>query len=88
MARSEHVVIRSACGALIAMLLLYLVTNFAATAVNLINPDITPPESTMIWVAMNLLPTAFGRVAHLWRPGCRLVLCIHVSIAGRLQRQP
>ena len=60
MARSEHVVIRSACGALIAMLLLYLVTNFAATAVNLINPDINPPESTMIWVAMNLLPTALG----------------------------
>ena len=60
MARSEHVVIRSACGALIAMLLLYLVTNFAATAVNLINPDISPPESTMIWVAMNLLPTALG----------------------------
>lgn len=60
MARSEHVVIRSACGALVAMLLLYLVTNFAATAVNLINPNITPPESTMIWVAMNLLPTALG----------------------------
>mgnify|MGYP002632708001 FL=1 len=60
MARSEHVVIRSACGALIAMLLLYLVTNFAATAVNLINPAISPPESTMIWVAMNLLPTALG----------------------------
>ena len=60
MARSEHVVIRSACGALIAMLLLYLVTNFAATAVNLINPAINPPESTMIWVAMNLLPTALG----------------------------
>ena len=60
MARSEHVVIRSACGALIAMLLLYLVTSFAATAVNLINPDISPPESTMIWVAMNLLPTALG----------------------------
>ena len=60
MARSEHVVIRSACGALIAMLLLYLVTNFAAATVNLINPDISPPESTMIWVSMNLLPTVLG----------------------------
>ena len=54
MASNEHVVIRSACGALIAMLLLYLVTNFAATTVNLINPNIEPPESTMIWVAMNV----------------------------------
>lgn len=62
MARSEHVVIRSACGALIAMLLLYLVTNFAAATVNLINPDISPPESTMIWVSMNLLPTALGAI--------------------------
>ena len=62
MARSEHVVIRSACGALIAMLLLYLVTNFAAAAVNLVNPDITPADSTMIWVAQNLLPTALGAV--------------------------
>ena len=42
MVRSEHVVLRSACGALIAMLLLYLITNFAAATVNLINPDITP----------------------------------------------
>ena len=62
MARSEHVVLRSACGALIAMLLLYLITNFAAATVNLINPDITPAESTMIWVAMNLLPTALGAI--------------------------
>ena len=62
MARSEHVVIRSACGALIAMLLLYLVTNFAAATVNLINPDILPPESTMIWVSMNLLPTLLGAI--------------------------
>ncbi len=60
MAKSEHVVIRSACGALIMMLLLYLVTNFAASAVNLVNPDIDPPESTMIWVAQNLLPTLLG----------------------------
>jgi sodium/pantothenate symporter len=62
MARSEHVVIRSACGALIAMLLLYLATNFAAATVNLINPDISPPESTMIWVSMNLLPTVLGAI--------------------------
>ena len=62
MARSEHVVIRSACGALIAMLLLYLVTNFAAATVNLVKPDITPADSTMIWVAQNLLPTALGAV--------------------------
>ena len=60
MARSEHVVIRSACGALIALFLLYLVINFGASAVNLLNADISPPESTMIWVAQHVLPTVLG----------------------------
>lgn len=62
MARSEHVVVRSACGASIAMFLLYLATSFGAAAVNLSNPDIDPPESTLIWVAMNLMPTIAGAV--------------------------
>ena len=61
MARSEHVVIRSACGALIAMLLLYLVTNFAAATVNLVNPDITPADSTMTVSYTHLtLPTIYS----------------------------
>lgn len=62
MARSEHVVVRSACGASIAMFLLYLATTFGAAAVNLSNPEIDPPESTLIWVATNLMPTIAGAV--------------------------
>ena len=60
MARDEHVVIRSGCGACVAMFLLYLVNNYSAAAVNLVNPEITPPESVMIWVSMNLLPPILG----------------------------
>ena len=60
MARSEHVVIRSACGAAITMLLLYLVTTFCAIVVNLSNPDIEPVESVIIWAAMNQVPTVVG----------------------------
>lgn len=60
MARDEHVVIRSGCGACVAMFLLYLVNNYSAAAVNLVNPEITPPESAMIWVSMNLLPPILG----------------------------
>jgi sodium/pantothenate symporter len=60
MAKDEHVVIRSACGASIAMFLLYLINSYAAAAVNLSNPSIDPPESVMIWVAMNLMPTVLG----------------------------
>lgn len=62
MARSEHVVIRSACGAAIAVYLMYLVTMFGAAAVNLSKPDIDPPESTMLWAAMNLMPTVAGAI--------------------------
>ncbi len=60
MARSEHVVIRSACGAAITMLLLYLVTTFSAMVVNLANPSIEPSESVLIWAAMNQVPTLVG----------------------------
>ena len=60
MARNEHVVIRSACGAAITMLLLYLVTTFCAAIVNLSNPDIDPAESVIIWAAMNQIPTMVG----------------------------
>jgi sodium/pantothenate symporter len=84
MARSEHVVLRSACGALIAMLLLYLITNFAAATVNLINPDITPAESTMIWVAMNLLPAALGAVLICGVLGGRAVFGLNFPVASGL----
>ena len=60
MAKNEHVVIRSACGASIAMFLLYLINSYAAAAVNLSNPNIDPPEGVMIWVAMNLMPAILG----------------------------
>lgn len=60
MAKNEHVVIRSACGASIAMFLLYLINSYAAAAVNLSNPQVDPPEGVMIWVAMNLMPSILG----------------------------
>ena len=59
-ARSEHVVIRSACGAAIIMLLLYLATTFCAAIINLSDPNIKPPESVIIWAAVNQLPTFLG----------------------------
>ena len=62
MARSEHVVIRSACGAAIAMFVLYLINSFGAAAINLSNPDIDPADSAMIWAAMNLMPPVAGAI--------------------------
>ena len=60
MAKNEQVVIRSACGACIAMFLLYLINNYSAAAANLINPEIDPPESVIIWISMNVMPTVLG----------------------------
>ena len=62
MARSEHVVIRSACGAAITVMLMYLATMYGAAAINLVNPAIDPPETAMIWVAMNLMPSIVGAI--------------------------
>jgi Na+/proline symporter len=60
MAKSEHTVIRSACASGGAILVLWIVLIFAGAAVNLSNPNIDPQENTMIWAAMNLMPTLAG----------------------------
>lgn len=60
MAKSEHVVIRSACGTAGAVLILYLVLELAGAAINLSNPDIEPAQEAMIWAALNLMPPLAG----------------------------
>ncbi|MCP3673998.1 MAG: sodium:solute symporter family protein [Gammaproteobacteria bacterium] len=60
MAKSEHVVIRSACIAAIIVAVSNLALFAAATVVNLSKDDISPPEETMIWAAMNMMPSLMG----------------------------
>ncbi len=60
MAKDEHTVIRSACIAIAAILVLYIALVFGATAINLINTEIEPTERVMIWAALNLMPTLPG----------------------------
>jgi len=60
MAKNEHVVIRSACIAAIAIAVSNLALFAAATAVNLSKIDIFPHEETMIWAAMNMMPPVMG----------------------------
>ena len=60
MAKSEHVVIRSACIAAIVVAVSNLALFAAATVVNLSKDDIYPPEETMIWAAMNMMPSLMG----------------------------
>ena len=60
MAKTEHVVIRSACIAAIVVAVSNLALYAAATAVNLSKTDIFPHEETMIWAAMNMMPPLVG----------------------------
>jgi len=60
MAKSEHVVIRSACIAAIVVAVSNLALFAAATVVNLSKDDIFPHEETMIWAALNMMPPLMG----------------------------
>jgi len=60
MAKSEHVVIRSACIAAVVVAVSNIALYAAATAVNLSKTDIFPHEETMIWAAMNMMPPLVG----------------------------
>jgi sodium/pantothenate symporter len=60
MAKDEHTVIRSGCGAALMIVLLYPALEFCGAAINLNNPDIDPAEGAMIWAALNLMPTLAG----------------------------
>lgn len=60
MARSEHVVVRSACISGLVLAGLYVVLMFGGAAINLANPDISPSERVMVWAGMNMMPTLLG----------------------------
>ncbi len=60
MAKTEHVVIRSACIAAVVVAVSNLALFAAATAVNLSKSDIFPHEETMVWAAMNMMPPLVG----------------------------
>jgi Na+/proline symporter len=62
MAKNEHVVIRSGCGAGLALLALYPALMFCGAAINLAQPRVEPAEGAMIWAAQHLMPTLAGVV--------------------------
>jgi Na+/proline symporter len=60
MAKNEHTVIRAACLASVALLVLYLALISAAAAINISNPSVEPSERALIWAAFNLMPVLPG----------------------------
>jgi Na+/proline symporter len=59
-ARNEHVVLRAACIAAVALSLLEITLYFAGTVVNLTDSNITPSHEVMIFAAKNILPSLMG----------------------------
>lgn len=59
-ARDEHVVLRAACVAAIALVVMEMTLYAAGATVNLSKTDIEPYEETMIWAAKNLVPGFLG----------------------------
>ncbi|MBH8581910.1 sodium:solute symporter family protein [Bisbaumannia pacifica] len=60
MARSEHVVVRSACISGLVLAVLYIALMFGGAAINLANSQIAPSERVMIWAGMNMMPAFLG----------------------------
>jgi Na+/proline symporter len=60
MAKNEHVVIRAALYACIAVIFLQFIIYGLGGIVNLINPNITPSETVLVWAARNLVPEFLG----------------------------
>ncbi|MBT6330491.1 MAG: sodium:solute symporter family protein, partial [Kordiimonadaceae bacterium] len=60
MAKNEHVVLRSSIYACMIVLLLELFIYGLGGLVNIVNPDILPVETVMIWLAKNMVPEFLG----------------------------
>lgn len=60
MAKNEHVVLRSACIAAIAVIAIRALLFAGAAVVNASNPDIEPYEKVMIWASTNVMPAMLG----------------------------
>lgn len=59
MAKSEHVVVKSAYWAAVGVFLLEFFSGIAAVMVVRVNPDLTPSH-VLIWASMNLMPKLLG----------------------------
>lgn len=60
MAKNEHVVLRAAIYTCIVVIVMQILIYGIGGLINLQNADISPPETAMIWAAMNLVPEFLG----------------------------
>ena len=60
MAKNEHVVLRAAIYAALAVIFMQILIYGAGGFINLANPNIEPSETVMLWAAKNLVPPFLG----------------------------
>lgn len=60
MARDEHVVLRAAIYTCIIVIIMQILIYGIGGLINIVNPDISPSETVMIWGAKNLVPNFLG----------------------------
>jgi Na+/proline symporter len=60
MAKDEHVVLRAAIYTCVIVLLMQIFIYGIGGLVNVVNPDISPVETVMIWAAKNMVPEILG----------------------------
>ena len=60
MAKNEHVVMRSSIFASIGVIVVTMALYFTAAFVYAINPDLPDSSTSIIWAAMNCMPTVIG----------------------------
>ncbi|MDG1995720.1 MAG: sodium:solute symporter family protein [Emcibacteraceae bacterium] len=60
MAKDEHVVLRSSIYAAMIIVFLQFFVYGLGGIVNIVNPDITPVETVIIWAAKNMVPEMLG----------------------------
>ena len=80
MARDEHVVIRSAIYACLAVTFMQFLIYGAGGLINLADPGITPSETVIIWASMNLVPVLLGLFA-CW-DCCSCTFFPHFLVSG------
>ena len=60
MAKDEHVVLRAAIYTCVIVLVMQIFIYGIGGLVNVVNPDISPVETVMIWAAKNMVPEILG----------------------------
>jgi Na+/proline symporter len=60
MAKDEQTILRSGVTTMVIIGAIYAILHLSVSAISLINPDISPPETVFVWAAQNVLPTWLG----------------------------